>query len=55
MRNDMDLSIGVSLGSSKQIALFVTPSMVLLAWIIGTDMSLLFNPFETAMVFITVM
>ena len=50
----MDLAIGVAVGSSMQIALLVTPLMVLLGWIIGSDMSLFFNTFETAILFITV-
>jgi Ca2+:H+ antiporter len=38
----------VAVGSSIQIALFVTPIVVLLGWILKTDMSLYFNLFETA-------
>jgi Ca2+:H+ antiporter len=51
----MDLAIGVAVGSSMQIALLVTPLMVLLGWAIGADMSLFFNTFETAILFITVL
>jgi Ca2+:H+ antiporter len=47
-KNKMDLAIGVAVGSSIQIALFVTPIVVLLGWILKTDMSLYFNLFETA-------
>jgi Ca2+:H+ antiporter len=36
----MDLAIGVAIGSSMQIALFVTPFLVLLGWIIGVPMDL---------------
>lgn len=52
-KNKMDLAIGVSVGSSIQIALFVTPLVVLLGWIIGRDMSLYFNLFETISLFVT--
>lgn len=52
-KNKMDLAIGVSVGSSIQIALFVTPLVVILGWIIGRDMSLYFNLFETVSLFIT--
>jgi Ca2+:H+ antiporter len=38
----MDLAIGVALGSSLQIALFVTPSLVLVGWAIGQPMSMSF-------------
>nr|POF13066.1 vacuolar calcium ion transporter [Quercus suber] len=52
-KNKMDLAIGVALGSSIQIALFVTPVVVLLGWILNTDMSLYFNIFETVSLFVT--
>ena len=38
-----------------QIALLVTPFNVLLGWIIHADMTLFFNTFETAVLFITVL
>ena len=50
-KNKMDLAIGVALGSSIQIALFVTPIIVLLGWALGTDMSLYFSLFETISLF----
>jgi len=53
MKNKMDLAIGVAVGSSIQIALFVTPIVVLLGWILDTDMSLYFNLFETVSLFVT--
>lgn len=49
----MDLALGIALGSSIQIALFVTPLVVLLGWILGKDMSLYFNLFETVSLFAT--
>lgn len=55
IKNKMDLAIGVAVGSSMQIALLITPLMVLLGWIIGADMSLFFNTFETAILFIAVL
>lgn len=55
IKDKMDLAIGVAVGSSMQIALLVTPLMVLLGWIIGADMTLNFNTFETAILFITVL
>ena len=51
----MDLAIGVSVGSSMQISLLLTPLMVLIGWAIGADMTLFFNNFETAILFITVL
>jgi Ca2+:H+ antiporter len=43
-KNKMDLAIGVAVGSSMQIALFVTPFLVILGWIIGQPMNLSILP-----------
>lgn len=53
-KNKMDLAIGVAIGSSQQIALMVTPLLVILGWIINQDMTLYFQSFETAVLFICV-
>ncbi|KAJ5110459.1 hypothetical protein N7532_000994 [Penicillium argentinense] len=53
-KNKMDLSIGVSVGSSIQIAVFVTPLVVILGWIMDKDMSLYFTLFETVCLFVAV-
>jgi Ca2+:H+ antiporter len=50
-KNKMDLAIGVALGSSIQIAIFVTPLIVLLGWCLNRDMSLYFSLFETISLF----
>ncbi|KAF9998112.1 hypothetical protein BGZ79_008196 [Entomortierella chlamydospora] len=55
MKNKMDLAIGVSIGSSMQVALFVTPLMVIIGWIIGQNMTLFFNTFETCILFVSVL
>ena len=52
-KNKVDLALGVSLGSSIQIALFVTLIVVILGWILDKDMSLYFNLFETATLFVS--
>ncbi|KAI9047439.1 hypothetical protein LZ554_008158 [Drepanopeziza brunnea f. sp. 'monogermtubi'] len=52
-RNKMDLAIGIAIGSSIQIALFVTPFVVLLGWAIGQSMSLYFTLFETVCLFVS--
>lgn len=52
-KNKMDLSIGVSVGSSIQIAIFVTPLVVILGWCMDKDMSLYFTLFETISLFVT--
>ncbi|KAF9281121.1 hypothetical protein BGZ68_006832 [Mortierella alpina] len=55
MKNKMDLAIGVAIGSSMQIALFVTPLMVIIGWIIGQPMTLFFHTFETCVLFVSIL
>ncbi|XMA18212.1 hypothetical protein WAI453_011003 [Rhynchosporium graminicola] len=52
-KNKMDLAIGVAVGSSIQIALFVTPFVVLLGWAMDKSMSLYFTLFETVSLFVS--
>lgn len=54
MKDKMDLAIGVAVGSSMQIGLFLTPFLVILGWIIDQPMSLYFSTFETAILFVSV-
>lgn len=51
-KNKMDLAIGVAIGSSLQIAIFVTPFLVVLGWIMGQPMTLHFETFETVSFFL---
>jgi Ca2+:H+ antiporter len=47
-KNQMDLSLAISLGSSLQIALFVAPVLVFISLFIGPKwMDLVFTTFET--------
>lgn len=46
-RNEMDLCIGITVGSAVQIALFVLPGSVLIGWAMDRSMSLFFRGFET--------
>jgi Ca2+:H+ antiporter len=55
MKDKMDLSVSVALGSSLQIALFVAPVLVLVGWIVGQPMDLNFNPFELVAVMVAVL
>jgi Ca2+:H+ antiporter len=55
VKNKMDLAIGVAVGSSMQIALLVTPFLVILGWIIGQPMTLYFQPFITVVFFLSVL
>jgi Ca2+:H+ antiporter len=54
IKGKMDLAIGVAVGSSQQIAMMVTPLMVILGWIMNQPMTLYFEVFETAVLFMTV-
>ncbi|KAI6245495.1 Vacuolar calcium ion transporter [Erysiphe necator] len=55
VKDKMDLAMGVAIGSSLQIALLVTPSLVLLGWIIGQPLTLRFETFETMVFFLSVL
>lgn len=55
MKNKMDLSLSVAMGSSLQIALFVAPVLVLAGWVLGQPMDLDFNPFELVAVAVSVL
>jgi Ca2+:H+ antiporter len=46
MRNQMDTALNISMQSSVQIALFVTPLLVFLSYGLGHPLDLLFTPFE---------
>lgn len=54
-KNKMVLAIGVAIGSSMQIALLVTPFLVILGWIINQPMTLKFESFETVVFFLSVL
>ena len=52
-KDRLDLSVGIALGSASQIALFVTPVLVLLSYVLGpTPMDLQFWHGAVAMMFI---
>ncbi|AFZ43934.1 calcium/proton antiporter, CaCA family [Halothece sp. PCC 7418] len=55
MKNKMDLSLSVAVGSTLQIALFVAPVLVIAGWIMGQPMDLDFNPFELVAVAVSVL
>ena len=50
MKNKMDFSMAVSIGSSLQVALFVAPVLVLLGLVVNQPMDLVFAPLEVAAV-----
>jgi Ca2+:H+ antiporter len=59
-RNKMDITLGVAIGSSTQIAIFVIPFCVVMSWIMGPQkdgdgtLDLYFHMYETATLLITV-
>jgi Ca2+:H+ antiporter len=56
IKDKMDLTIGVAVGSSMQIALLVIPLMVILGWILGIEgMNLYFDGFQISILFISVL
>jgi Ca2+:H+ antiporter len=46
LKNHMELSMSVSLGSSLQIALFVAPALVFISLLMGNPLTLEFDQFE---------
>ncbi|HEX9500040.1 MAG TPA: calcium/proton exchanger [Thermoanaerobaculia bacterium] len=46
VRNQMDTALNISMQSSVQIALFVTPVLVFVSYPLGHPLDLLFTPFE---------
>lgn len=55
MKDKMDLSVSVAVGSSLQIALFVAPVLVIAGWLTGKPMDLNFNAFELVAVAVAVL
>ncbi|OVA19707.1 Sodium/calcium exchanger membrane region [Macleaya cordata] len=55
MKDKLDISLGVAIGSSTQISMFAIPFCVIVGWIMGRPMDLNFQLFETTTLFITVL
>ncbi len=57
MKNKMNLSMSIAMGSSTQIALFVAPVLVFVGYFMGgkSQLTLLFQPFEIAAIVLAVM
>ncbi|KAJ3534843.1 hypothetical protein NMY22_g6742 [Coprinellus aureogranulatus] len=54
-KGKFDLAMSVAVGSCIQIALFVIPLLVLVAWGMGKPLMLLFDPLETIILFFSVL
>ncbi|RXW21596.1 hypothetical protein EST38_g4258, partial [Candolleomyces aberdarensis] len=55
MKNKMELTITICVGSSIQIAAFVVPLLVIVGWITGHELTLYFADFETICFFVSVL
>jgi Ca2+:H+ antiporter len=47
VKDKMDCAVGISLGSSVQVAIFIMPLLVVIAWYLGIPLDLNFHPFLT--------
>ncbi|KAL4248011.1 Ca(2+):cation antiporter (CaCA) family protein [Abortiporus biennis] len=54
VKDQLTLSISVAIGSTIQTALLVIPFMVLLGWVIDKPLALLFDPFQSVVLYISV-
>ena len=55
-KDKMDLAIGVAVGSSMQVALFLIPLLIVIGWIMGNDcMTLSYDGFQVAVLFMAVL
>ncbi|XP_058783492.1 vacuolar cation/proton exchanger 5-like [Vicia villosa] len=54
IKDKLDISLAVAVGSSIQISMFMIPFCVVVGWIIGCPMDLNFLPFETTSLFMSV-
>lgn len=54
MKDKMEITIGICVGSSIQIAAFVIPLLVIVGWCIGQNLTLYFANFETVAFFVSV-
>ena len=53
-RNEMDLCVGVTVGSAIQVASFVLPGCVLIGMMVDRSMTIYFHGYETACLFLAV-
>lgn len=54
VKDKMDIAVGIAVGSSIQIALFVAPVIVFASWLMGKPMSLIFTGFEIVAIALSV-
>ncbi|KZT51977.1 calcium/proton exchanger [Calocera cornea HHB12733] len=55
IKDKSDLAINIAVGSSIQIAVFLIPFITVIAWIMGKNLTMLFDPFESLSLFLAVL
>ncbi|XP_048139577.1 vacuolar cation/proton exchanger 3-like isoform X2 [Rhodamnia argentea] len=55
VKDKLDITLAVAIGSSTQISMFMIPFCVVVGWLMGKPMDLNFQLFETATLFIAVL
>ncbi|KAF7316822.1 Calcium/proton exchanger [Mycena chlorophos] len=53
-KDELNFALSVAVGSTVQTALFVIPLMVVLGWAMSKPLSMLFDPFESLVLYISV-
>jgi Ca2+:H+ antiporter len=54
VKDQLTFSMSVAIGSSIQTIMLVIPAVVLLGWATGKPLGLLFDPFESAVLYLSV-
>jgi len=54
VKDQLTLSSAVAIGSTIQLSLFVIPLMVIVAWVAGYPLGLLFDPFESVALYLAI-
>lgn len=55
IKDRMDLSLNIAIGSATQIVMFVAPVLVLISFLMGTPMNLLFDIFELMSIVLSIL
>jgi len=55
MKGKMEITLGIAVGSSIQIAVGVVPILVLAGWAMGRELTLQFGQFETVCLFLSIL
>ncbi len=54
LKNKMDLSLQIAIGSATQVAIFVAPILVFISLFFPTQMDLIFDPFELVSILLSI-